>query len=371
MKILFICGSIEPSKDGVGDYTRRLCGELIKMGHHAQILSLFDKQALKFSNQNQLTEENVVLAYRIPKNTTYNQRLNITKEIIEKEKPDLISLQYVPFSFHNKGVPFWLPFFLKQINHEIKWHVMFHEMWTGISVISPFKHKVYGFFQRQIARKIISNLNPISITTSNILYQLVLEKNGISTEILPLFSNIPKVKVDDEFKKIFFENLKIHENNADNYLFTGVFGSIYPEANLEIVLNELIIKAQSVNKKIVFISFGRNNNEGEKKIKSLKNKFSETIQFFNYGILSENNISNLLQLLNIGISCTPYQHLGKSGVFAAMKLHNLEVLMSCNEEIPEYKYKEKMEDFINRTPEMWSAEYVARNFISIINKNNN
>ena len=371
MKILFICGSIEPSKDGVGDYTRRLCGELIKMGHHAQILSLFDKQALKFSNQNQLTEENLVLAYRIPKNTTYSQRLNITKEIIEKEKPDLISLQYVPFSFHNKGVPFWLPFFLKQINHEIKWHVMFHEMWTGISKISPFKHKVYGFFQRQIAKKIITNLEPISTTTSNILYQLVLEKKGISAEILPLFSNIPKVKVDEEFKKIFFEKLKILEKNAENYLFTGVFGSIYPEANLEIVLNELIIKANSINKKIVFISFGRNNSEGEKKIKSLKNKFSNNIQFFNYGILSEYNISNLLQLLNIGISCTPYQHLGKSGVFAAMKLHNLEVIMSCNEELPEYTYKEKMQDFINRPAEMWSTEYVARNFISAINKHNN
>ena len=42
MNILFICGSAEQSKDGVGDYTRRLCGALIRLGHNAQILSICD-----------------------------------------------------------------------------------------------------------------------------------------------------------------------------------------------------------------------------------------------------------------------------------------------------------------------------------------
>ena len=44
MKILFFCGSAEPGKDGVGDYTRRLCGELLRIGHETQILSLFDRE---------------------------------------------------------------------------------------------------------------------------------------------------------------------------------------------------------------------------------------------------------------------------------------------------------------------------------------
>jgi hypothetical protein len=33
MKLLFLRGSIEPGKDGVGDYTCRLCGALIAEGH--------------------------------------------------------------------------------------------------------------------------------------------------------------------------------------------------------------------------------------------------------------------------------------------------------------------------------------------------
>ena len=32
MKIVFICGCLEPGKDGVGDYTRRLSAELIDHG---------------------------------------------------------------------------------------------------------------------------------------------------------------------------------------------------------------------------------------------------------------------------------------------------------------------------------------------------
>ena len=45
MNILFICGSAEPGKDGVGDYTRRLCGELLRTGHRTRILALCDNHA--------------------------------------------------------------------------------------------------------------------------------------------------------------------------------------------------------------------------------------------------------------------------------------------------------------------------------------
>ena len=352
MKILFLCGSAEPGKDGVGDYTRQLCGELIRMGHQALIVSLCDKQADNYLCQSQLIEVTSVMVRRIPIATSFNQRLTWTQEIIKEEAPDWISLQFVPYSFHPKGLPYWMPSFLNKLKGDYKWHIMFHEMWTGISVISPLKHKITGYFQRLIAKKIITTILPSSI----------------STEILPLFSNIPIVKLDEEFKKNLLFNLKIKEIDIDNYLFTGVFGSIYPEANLDVVLNELLERATSSNKKLVFISFGKIEKEGEKKLEKLMKDFSQNIQFLNFGILNEKRISTLLQLLNIGISCTPYQHLGKSGVYAAMKLHGLEIMISCREEIPEYtiQLQEKMQEFINRPYEMWSAEYVARNFISLI-----
>lgn len=42
MKILFICGSAEPGKNGVGNNTHRLCGGLVRTGHIIKLLSLSD-----------------------------------------------------------------------------------------------------------------------------------------------------------------------------------------------------------------------------------------------------------------------------------------------------------------------------------------
>mgnify|MGYP003474349261 CR=1 FL=1 len=57
MKILFICGSLEPGKDGVGDYTRRFCGELLKMNYEVQILSINDLHSISYINVAKLKYE--------------------------------------------------------------------------------------------------------------------------------------------------------------------------------------------------------------------------------------------------------------------------------------------------------------------------
>ena len=111
MDILFICGSVELGNDGVGDYTRRLCGKLIKAGHKAQILSLCD-QIIYYSTESQIVEETTVIAHRIPASTTNKQRLIWLQNVLKDFEPDLIPLQYVPYSFNPKGLPFWLPSYL-------------------------------------------------------------------------------------------------------------------------------------------------------------------------------------------------------------------------------------------------------------------
>lgn len=367
MKILFLCGCIEPGKDGVGDYSRRLCGELVRLGHDAEILSLYDKYTVSFVKQIQKIGESHVTTHRIPLISTYKQRLEWTKATLNKLQPEWISLQFVPYSFDTKGLPFWFPKFLKKIKEPYHWHIMFHELWVGISIISPFKHKVTGFFQRFIVKQIVSVTKPSSITTSNILYQLVLRNEAIYANLLSLFSNIPKTAVDLKFRNDLYEKFKISRKGGP-YLLAGVFGSIYPEANLEKVLIELLSRAQAGNQEVLFVSFGRIGTEGEKEIERLQNLFTGKIKFNNCGELPQERISTALQLLDIGISCTPSQHIGKSGVFAAMKYHGLEVLMSGGEEIPEYEeeLQKRMPAFINRPAEMWGVEYIAGDFMTFI-----
>jgi hypothetical protein len=45
MKILFLTGSLEPGKDGVGDYTRLLANECGERGHEVFLLGLNDPWA--------------------------------------------------------------------------------------------------------------------------------------------------------------------------------------------------------------------------------------------------------------------------------------------------------------------------------------
>jgi hypothetical protein len=371
MKILFLCGSAESGKDGVGDYTRTLSCDLLAKKHNVEIISLFDRQAGSFFSENQgVNSFSYVLVNRIPMATSNKQRLIWVQKIIARMEPDWISLQYVPYGFHSKGLPFWLPSFLSKLKGNHQWQIMFHEVWIGISVISPINHKIIGFLQQRIVKKIIDYIAPSSIITSNILYQLVLKSKGISAEIVPLFSSIPKLNNDISISNYFLKKLDIKEENINNYTFIGVFGSIYPEANLKTVLQKLLNKSKKNKKQLVFINFGKNNKEGINEIDMLKNYFLDKIKFNSFGILSEEEISVLLQLLDIGISCTPEQHLGKSSVYAAMKLHGIDVLMSSSKEIPEYEeeLQKYMSTFTNRPSHMWGVDFISNKFITLLNK---
>jgi hypothetical protein len=368
MKIIFLCGTLAPGKDGVGDYTRCLAAELMRQGHQVSMIALKDRFV---NEQNITTQESggvAVPVLRLPKKMAVRKRFASAESYIAEFDPEWLSLQYVPFSFQDKGLPFGLKYWLAKLGRGRKWHVMFHELWVGISIISPLKHKVLGFFQRIITQLLVFKLQPELVTTTNILYQLVLKSGGINATILSLFSNIPKVEMNLKFRKDVISLLSIQEPELERWVFTGVFGSLY-QANLESVLKSLLEESNKNNKKIGFLSFGRLGIDGNKELSRLENLFSGKIRFANLGEQSAERVSTLLQLLNIGISCTPSQHIGKSGVYASMKLHGLDVLMSGGEVIPEYEDSllKYMPEFVNRTPEMWGVEYVAKNFIFLLN----
>ena len=369
MKILFLCGSLAYQKDGVGDYTRKLAGELIRQGNDCKLVALMDKEVLSDTHEFQEIDEAKIEVLRLPYENGFQENAKSAKQLIDSFNPHWVSLQYVPFSFHHKGMPFGFQHALLQLVCNRNFHIMFHELWVGISIISPFKHKVLGFFQKYIAKKIITKTKPISITTTNILYNLVLQKAEINAMVLPLFSDIQKIKPDEiYFNSILTEN-KI--TDISSCIFVGVFGTIYPQANIESLLCELH-DSKNKNQKIVFLHFGRVGAFGKKELIRLEDRFTGMIKFITLGELSSDEISTILQKLDVGISCTPSQHVGKSGVFAAMKLHGLKVEMSCGDVLPDYNtaLQNKMPEFLNRPSEMWDVKYIAQQFLTTLNSSN-
>ena len=230
MNILFICGSAEPGHDGVGDYTRRFCGELIRKGHKVRILSLCDHQVSSLIADHQVVEEATVLVNRIPISTSNKHRFIWSQDVLNEFQPDWISLQFVPYSFNPKGLPFWLPLFLKKLKGNHKWHIMFHELWLGIDNESSFRHKCIGKLQQLIVKKIVQNTKPYLMTTQNKLYQFFLQAQNIGADILPICGNIPMTAT---------------KNESNEYTQFVLFGTIHPGAPFKDFVEDLVVNSNS------------------------------------------------------------------------------------------------------------------------------
>jgi len=359
MKILFICGSAEPGKDGVGDYTRRLSGELLRKGQEVQILSLCDYQVFSFTIENQVIESTVLAVNRIPIATGNIQRNIWSQDIINKFKPDWISLQFVPYSFNPKGLPFWLPSFLKKLKGNHKWHIMFHELWLGIDIESSFRHKCIGKLQQLIVKKMISNAKPYFITTQNKLYQFFLQSYNIGADILPICGNIPLTALKNEF------------NEFTQFV---LFGTIHPGAPFKDFVDDLVLKINEFNKSIKFVFIGKNGEELSNYTNILENY---GICYEVLGIQSESVISQILIDSEYGISTTPYFQTEKSGVYAAYREHQIQTICVSRKWTPtkgQYtipqiiKYEKNNLNLIPMDVEAFNLNSLANQFINSISK---
>lgn len=348
MNILFFCGSAEPGKDGVGDYTRRLCFGLIRLGHNARIVSLCDQKVTIFTNQKQEAEGVEVTVDRIPISSPNQQRLLWSNEILTEFQPDWISLQFVPYSFNKKGLPFWLPSFLNKLKGKHKWHIMFHELWIGMDSNATFKSKFIGLLQRGIVLNLLKSKDKIIIYTQTDLYQSKIADLGFKAQILPLLSNIGKTKES---------NAQINNNNVE--IKFCIFGNIHFGAPVEKFVDELkqvlfICKEKRILK-FIFIGHCGVAIEEWKKVLSV-----HKINFEITGFVTDTEISTILSSCQYGISTTPYILNQKSGSLAAMLDHQLPVLCVArnwnvngfNQEpllnLANYENKESIIDFLNR-----------------------
>ena len=107
MKILFVCSSLEPQQDGVGDYTRKLAQALICKGNKVKIIALNDRRIDGGAWLGKQTDNNIEIeVLRLPELLAWHVRLYMAKKFTGDFNPDWISLQFVPFGYQIKGLPF-------------------------------------------------------------------------------------------------------------------------------------------------------------------------------------------------------------------------------------------------------------------------
>ncbi len=316
MRILFLCSSLELGRDGVGDYTRRLSGELVKAGHECVIVAVNDCYAL--SRQEPVFAESfkklqIPTLFRLPKLKSWSHRFTIIRSLVHYFDPDWISLQYVPHGLQEKGLPFPFAWHLGGLGARALSHIMFHELW--VEPRGGFQKKILSLLQRRIVSMLWHNLQPKVVHTSNPYYASRLESAGIPCGELPLFGNIPVVQRECP-------------RRVDEWVFV-FFGSLRRGWEPEPLLSKIeSARAASGKAACRFVSIGRLGMVGELLWDRMENAGYRKFSFHKRGELPPPEISHALQSADFGIAVSPLRLLGKSGAVAAMREHGLPVIVN-------------------------------------------
>jgi len=318
VKVVFLCGSLEPGHDGVGDYTRRLAGELKRQGKQIFMIAINERNLTGLYVQGEQESEGTAIpVLRISGRINYRKRLQVAKQWIDAVDPDWLSLQYVPFSFHPKGAHIFLGRFLRRLGRHRRWHIMFHELWTGMDKESSKKHYWLGKIHRLLIKSLINTLNPAVIHTHTHVYLEKIAGLGYKANYLPLFSNIPFFEQESTSNP---DDINI---NRENKLLFVLFGGIHRNAPVAQLASDLVRYEKSNKTRVLLIIIGRN---GPMQKQWTSIWALNGLELVLMGEQSPMMISKILHSASIGISTTPIQLAEKSGSVAAMREHQLPVL---------------------------------------------
>lgn len=308
MKILFICGSLEEKKNGVADYVLSLANSLEKLGHETAIIALNDPRN---SITTEVLKNNNKLRISFSNDSSIYRKKIIVNQFIQTYKPDLISLQFVSFSFHQKGLPFNLLSILSGTKH-LPLHIMFHELWVDYKNTKNFKKYILGILQKCFLMFMIKRLKPKIITTTIPYY--INKLKPTKSFLLPLFGNI---------KPTNYINLT-KQNNELNVVFFGSFSPNISEFILQLKWLKSYTELHKLNIKLNVI--GNNGIHKEESLFQIKEILGRHV--LNYiGERSSEQVSETFLNADIGISRANYKYYGKSGSTMAMLEHGLPVLL--------------------------------------------
>lgn len=346
MNIAFICGSLEPGKDGVGDYLRRLSLELLQQGHHVSLIAINDTYVVEDSLEPQDLVDLTFSVIRLPRLEMYSLELFLLRTWLVKFDADLISLHFVPFSFHAKGLSLKLAKKMRYLGEGRKLHIMFHELWLGMERQASFKYIIWGNLQRWLIKQLLRELKPQLVTTHTPLYQWHLKNLGCEAAILPLFSNIP-VTADDPVESIAHQQCRsdyrqqaltavnaaqtrFNKNQLYHNRYKGtrtldfvVFGTISSDAPFAAFASEARDYAEKHHLRISLTFIGRCGQE----MGNWVSLWSDAgMEFKVLGEQPQKIISATLRKASFGLCTTPVALVGKSGSVAAMRAHALPVI---------------------------------------------
>lgn len=329
MRIIFVCSCLESGRDGVGDYTRALAGAMLLLGSAVSLLALNDRVIEEVSQ----SQDGAISCLRLPASMDWSCRSKVAIEFIENFKPDVISVQLVPYAWQKKGIPVGLSRKLKEICRGYPVHLNFHELVIGLGKGSTLKHRCIGWFQKRIYIASLIKLKEVcSVSTTTIPHVRIMSMMGISAKYIPIFGNIPLASANELQLHAWWVSKFLAPRNE--VLVVGLFGSVVGDALPARMLSELKALADSQGRQLVIAAAG-GLGSGEAYIDKLSSIYA-SIEFVKLGRLSEEGVSLFLQSLDYGVATTPWLYLGKSGSAMAMLEHGVPLIVTRDDMHIEY-----------------------------------
>lgn len=322
MRICFLCGCVEPGKNGVGDYARRLAGQLIREGHEVFLVGIHDYFVNSTTEERQLSEGIEIEAFRWPATQDWKTRIEGLRKLVAEKPVTYISVQFVAYAFDQRGLPHQFVKLIGTLKDSAKFHFFVHELWYESGKMS-LKQRATSYLQKRMIRKLLKATEPTVIHTSLPYYQAELEAMGFKSKISPIFSNIDPVSTSSPEEE--------GSSTKQKRILAGFFSQFSMHPSVCSFLESLQKDCDQHNLKLSIILIGGSPKKAEHAIQSLQTRLENNIGIKHTGYLDPAAVSEQLHQVDIGISPVSRHVIGKSGSTAAFLAHGKPVAIPHTE----------------------------------------
>lgn len=322
MNILIVCSCLEPGRCGIGDYSRRLATQLSYSGHNVILFSFGDSYVDCFLDQSLSTDDYSIRICRFRSRLLDKKSFYIAQQILDNFKPALVSIQYNPYSFSPKGIPFRFLYAFSKLASTIPVHIVFHEIWVSYRLPVSWRKKIYTPFQKLAILYLMRCLNVVSSFTTNLFYQSLLSGVNISADLIPVFSCC---KVSASYSLSNCADKSVHDILLN---WSGPKLLVFGNLNGTLCLRHLslFIKEKNLESNpCLFLVVGKLSSHSKSVAKEVFSKFMSSSRLCYSGPVDELSLSVIIQNVDYAITTYPYELAGKSSAVATLRAHDLPV----------------------------------------------
>jgi hypothetical protein len=331
---MLICGGLENGRDGVGDYCRRLAGELASLGHECVLVAYNDHHVLSETTE---VLRPTIRIVRLPESASMRERAAQLSAVLHEWRPDWVSLQFVSYAFNRKGIPLEELVMFPRLFRALKVHVMLHELWVGLGVTASPRNSILGTLQSWVVTLLLRRLRPAVIHTSNHYYRQILARHGVDAETLPLFGNIGVTSASAGHwlaKALILNGGPDVSLLRSGFWLFALFGDIPAGWSPQHLFERLSAIARAAGRRAIVASVGVAGSAATTLFAESRAVHPD-MDFVTIGPRSAGEISQFFNSSDFGITPHPLYLLGKSGSAAAMLEHGLPLIATWGDIAPE------------------------------------